>query len=67
MFALTMTTTDAVRTFPPGLMIRYAGQYQSLYNEMMAGSVLVTLPVILIFVVLQRYVVEGMTLGSVKG
>jgi multiple sugar transport system permease protein len=67
MFALTMTTSDTVRTFPPGLIIRYAGQYQSLYNEMMAGSVLVTLPVIVLFVLLQRYVVEGMTLGAVKG
>jgi multiple sugar transport system permease protein len=67
MFALTLNTTDLTRTFPPGLIIRYAGQYQSLYNEMMAGSMLVTLPVILIFVFLQRYVVEGMTLGAVKG
>jgi len=67
MFALTLNTSDATRTFPPGLIIRYAGQYQSLYNEMMAGSMLVTLPVILIFIFLQRYVVEGMTLGAVKG
>lgn len=67
MFALTLMTDDAVRTFPPGLIIRYAGQYQSLYNEMMAASVLVTIPVIIIFVFLQRYVVEGMTLGAVKG
>lgn len=67
MFALTLMTDDAVRTFPPGLIIRYAGQYQSLYNEMMAASVLVTLPVIVVFVFLQRYFVEGMTLGAVKG
>lgn len=67
MFALTLMTDDAARTFPPGLIIRYAGQYQSLYNEMMAASVLVTIPVIVVFVFLQRYVVEGMTLGAVKG
>jgi multiple sugar transport system permease protein len=37
-------------------------------NElMMAGSVLTTLPVVLVFLVLQRYYVQGLTLGSVKG
>jgi multiple sugar transport system permease protein len=37
-------------------------------NElMMAGSVLTTLPVLLVFLVLQRYYVEGVMIGSVKG
>src|SRR5690606_18057580 len=34
---------------------------------MMAGAVLTVLPVMLVFLVLQRYYVEGITLGSVKG
>jgi multiple sugar transport system permease protein len=34
---------------------------------MMAGSVLTTLPVLLVFLVLQRYYIQGITLGSVKG
>jgi multiple sugar transport system permease protein len=34
---------------------------------MMAGAVLTTLPVMLVFVFLQRYYVEGITMGSVKG
>ena len=37
-------------------------------NElMMAGSVLTTLPVLLVFLVLQRHYIQGLTLGSVKG
>jgi multiple sugar transport system permease protein len=34
---------------------------------MMAGSVLTTLPVLLVFLVLQRYYIQGITLGSIKG
>jgi len=34
---------------------------------MMAGSVLTTLPVLLVFMALQRYYIEGLTLGSLKG
>jgi multiple sugar transport system permease protein len=37
------------------------------HELMMAGSVLTTLPVILVFLVLQRYYVQGLMLGSVKG
>jgi multiple sugar transport system permease protein len=37
-------------------------------NElMMAGSVLTTLPVLLVFLVLQRYYMQGLMVGSVKG
>ena len=37
-------------------------------NEMMmAGSVVTVLPVLLLFLVLQRYYIQGLLLGSVKG
>ena len=37
-------------------------------NElMMAGSVLTTLPVLVVFVALQRYYIQGLMVGSVKG
>jgi multiple sugar transport system permease protein len=67
LFAMTLNTTDAVRPLAPGLIIRYAGQYQSIYNEMMAASFLASIPVIVVFITLQRYVVSGLTLGAVKG
>jgi multiple sugar transport system permease protein len=34
---------------------------------MMAGAVITTLPVLLVFLVLQRYYIQGLMLGSVKG
>lgn len=67
LFALTFITRDANRLVAPGLVIRYAGQYQSSQNELMAASVLIGLPVIVLFIALQRYVIAGLTMGSVKG
>lgn len=67
LFAMTLNTTDAVRPLAPGLLIRYAGSYQSSYNEMMAASFLASIPVFIIFITMQRYVVAGLTLGAVKG
>jgi multiple sugar transport system permease protein len=34
---------------------------------MMAGAVLTTLPVLLVFLLLQRHYIEGLMVGSVKG
>jgi multiple sugar transport system permease protein len=67
LFAMTLNTSDVSRPLAPGLLIRYAGSYQSSYNEMMAASVLASIPVIIIFITMQRYVVAGLTLGAVKG
>jgi len=67
LFAVTMNTSDSVRPVAAGLLIRYAGNYQSQYNEMMAASLIASAPVIVLFVALQRYVVSGLTLGAVKG
>jgi multiple sugar transport system permease protein len=64
---MTLNTTDAVRPLAAGLLIRYAGSYQSSYNEMMAASFIASIPVIIIFITMQRYVVAGLTLGAVKG
>lgn len=43
------------------------GQFFTDYNLLSAGSVLIALPVILVFLVLQRHFVAGLTLGSTKG
>lgn len=43
------------------------GQFFTDYNLLAAGSVLVALPTILVFLLLQRHFIAGLTLGSSKG
>ncbi|MCL4561984.1 MAG: carbohydrate ABC transporter permease [Chloroflexi bacterium] len=66
MFALTLTSTTEMRTLPVGISL-FLGEYRTLWGQLMAGSVIVTAPVVVFFVYLQRYIVQGLTLGAVKG
>jgi ABC-type glycerol-3-phosphate transport system permease component len=66
LFALSFTSTKEMRTLPVG-MNDYIGQYGIRYGELMASSVMVSIPVVLVFFFLQRQFVAGLTAGSVKG
>jgi len=69
---LIVTRTDAVRTMPVGI-----AQFMSLrpgmamnaqaYGRSMAGAALAALPPILVFLFLQRYFIEGITMSGIKG
>lgn len=48
-------------------LIQYSKRFQTLYHIMAAGSVLALLPIIVLFIFLQRYFVRGLTEGAVKG
>ncbi|MCG8481377.1 MAG: carbohydrate ABC transporter permease [Spirochaetales bacterium] len=48
-------------------MYRALGRYGARWGELMAYAAIVTLPVVALFVALQRYLVAGLTAGSVKG
>ena len=48
-------------------MYRALGRYGARWGELMAYAVIVTAPVLVVFVTLQRYLVSGLTAGSVKG
>ncbi|WP_221469281.1 hypothetical protein [Cohnella nanjingensis] len=56
----------AHRALTPGVSL-FKGLYQTDWGSMMAASVLSVLPIVCIFVFLQRYLVEGMMAGAVKG
>jgi len=66
LFALSFTSTREMRTLPVGLN-DFIGQYGIRYGELMASSVMVSVPVIAVFFFLQRYFVAGLTAGAVKG
>lgn len=65
LFALTLTRTNEMRTVPIGIQL-LMGQHSYEWNEMMAMSVLGSIPILLLFVFFQRYFIGGMTAGSVK-
>lgn len=66
LFALSFTSTKEMRTLPVGVN-DFIGQYGIRYGELMASSVLISLPVIVVFFLLQRQFVAGLTAGAVKG
>ena len=66
LFALSFTSTKEMRTLPVG-MNDFIGQYGIRYGELMASSVLISVPVVAAFFLLQRQFVAGLTAGAVKG
>ena len=66
LFPLLFLRSDAVRTLPLALL-SFRGEYVTNYPVLFAGVVLATLPLLVAYVFLQRYFIEGMTAGSVKG
>lgn len=65
-FALIFTSTDKARTLPIGLQ-RFITSYEIYWNHLGAASVLTTIPVVILFLFIQRHMVKGLTAGSVKG
>ncbi len=55
------------RTVAVGLQQFIGGQYSQNWGPFAAGSILLSIPIVLIFLSLQRYIVSGLTAGSVKG
>lgn len=65
-FALVLTTDPKMFPLSVGIA-NMLGEYQVAWNEMMAGAVLATLPVFILYGFLERYLVQGITAGAIKG
>jgi multiple sugar transport system permease protein len=66
LYALVFITDAKLRTLPVGLASFITGDVYG-WGYLMSGAVLTTLPVIAADIYLQKYMVEGLTAGSVKG
>ena len=66
LYALVFISDVKQRTLPVGLSTFITGDVYG-WGYLMAGAVLTTLPVIAVYTYLQRYMVDGLTAGSVKG
>jgi ABC-type glycerol-3-phosphate transport system permease component len=70
-FAFMLTggdTTHQARTLPLGLAnLSITAQYHTDYGMLFAGLVLVTLPILVLYLLLQRHIVKGVSAGALKG
>jgi multiple sugar transport system permease protein len=66
LYSLVFITDGRLRTLPVGLASFITGDVYG-WGALMSGAVLTTLPVIVAYIYLQKYMVEGLTAGSVKG
>jgi ABC-type glycerol-3-phosphate transport system permease component len=66
LWPLLVTSTDAHRTLPVGVALT-ARRNTTNWGDTMAGTVLASFPMIIVFLVLQRRFIEGLTAGAVKG
>ena len=66
LFPLVLISKEALRTLPYGLL-QFRGQYASQYTVIFAGVILITLPLVILYLCLQKQFMQGLTQGSVKG
>jgi trehalose/maltose transport system permease protein len=68
LFALTFTLSSEMRTVPVAIaLISGATAFELPWGNIMAASVIVTVPLIILVLIFQRRIVSGLTAGAVKG
>ena len=66
LFALMLNSSTSASTFPVGLLA-FVSKFSVDFGQMMAAGVLALIPVCVFFFLIQRYLVQGLTAGAVKG
>ena len=68
LFALTFTSSNATRTVPVAIaLLSGSSQYEIPWGNIMAASVIVTVPLVVLVLIFQRKIISGLTAGGVKG
>lgn len=66
--SMTMLTKPGLKTLPVGLMNLMAAQKSAVeYGQMYAGLVIVMLPTLILYILVQKKLTQGMTMGGLKG
>ena len=66
LWPLIVSSSAEIFTVPVGLA-SFSGEFQSDWELIMTGAALATLPTLLVFLILQRYIIRGVVLGGLKG
>ncbi|KQW77484.1 sugar ABC transporter permease [Devosia sp. Root413D1] len=68
LFALTFTSSNLTRTVPVAIALLSGGsQFEIPWGNIMAASVIVTVPLVVLVLIFQRKIISGLTAGGVKG
>lgn len=67
LMALVIMQRDNMKTLTVGLAQSFLGEYSNDYGALMAFSVAGSVPIVLLFVFFQKYMISGLTTGAVKG
>ena len=67
LYPLVMATEPQMYTLPVALATFATGQYQADHGMLMAGSVVLVVPVLIVFILFQRWITEGIATTGLKG
>jgi multiple sugar transport system permease protein len=65
-YALTLINRAEKRTLPAGIAMAFLGEYGYDWARVMAAAVAASIPILVIFIFLQKYMIAGLTAGAVK-
>ncbi|GAI28014.1 unnamed protein product, partial [marine sediment metagenome] len=66
LFALTFTRSDSARTIPVGIYM-FHGLHEIPWGDIAAACTIVTIPIVVLVIIFQKYVIPGLTAGALKG
>ncbi|MEY4407644.1 MAG: hypothetical protein RL345_2110 [Chloroflexota bacterium] len=67
LWPLVVTSKDTMRTLPVGIFFLFTQEGTTEWGVVLAGTIIVIAPIIALFIVVQRHLVEGIASGAVKG